>query len=45
MTIIIEKDKIISVQNGFTKPGIGNKTVDLKTKNVTPGWMDMHVHL
>ncbi len=45
MTIIVEKNKIVVVENGFSKPGAGDKTVDLKTKTVTPGWMDMHVHL
>jgi imidazolonepropionase-like amidohydrolase len=45
MTIIIEKDKITSVENGFSKLGATDKTIDLKTKTVTPGWIDMHVHL
>jgi imidazolonepropionase-like amidohydrolase len=45
MTIIIEKDKITGVENGYSKPGPADKTIDLKTKTVTPGWMDMHVHL
>lgn len=45
MTIIIEKDKITGVENGFSKPGAGDKTIDLKTKTVSPGWIDMHVHM
>ncbi|MBC7874683.1 MAG: amidohydrolase family protein [Ferruginibacter sp.] len=49
MTIIVEKNKIIAVENGFTKPGApdggSSKTIDLKTKTVTPGWIDMHVHV
>jgi imidazolonepropionase-like amidohydrolase len=45
MTIIIEKDKITGVENGFSKPGTNDKTIDLKTKTVTPGWIDMHVHV
>ena len=44
MTIVIEKNKIIAVENGFSKPATGDKTIDLKTKTVTPGWIDMHVH-
>ncbi|HUM66793.1 MAG TPA: hypothetical protein PLV32_13130, partial [Chitinophagaceae bacterium] len=44
-TIVVEKDRIIAVENGFTKPGVNDKLVDLKTKTVTPGWIDMHVHL
>ncbi|HEX6847526.1 MAG TPA: amidohydrolase family protein [Chitinophagaceae bacterium] len=45
MTIVIEKNKIVAVEKGFSKPGTADKTIDLKTKTVTPGWMDMHVHL
>jgi imidazolonepropionase-like amidohydrolase len=45
MTIVIEKNKIVGVENGFSKPGAADKTIDLKTKTVTPGWMDMHVHV
>lgn len=45
MTIIVEKNKIVAVENGFSKPGSGDRSIDLKNKTVTPGWMDMHVHL
>ena len=45
MTIVIEKNKITAVEKGFTKGGTVDKTIDLKTKTVTPGWMDMHVHM
>lgn len=45
MTIIIEKNKITSVETGYSKAGIGDKTIDLKTKTITPGWIDMHVHM
>jgi imidazolonepropionase-like amidohydrolase len=45
MTIVIEKNKITAVENGFSKPGADDKTIDLKTKTVTPGWIDAHVHL
>src|SRR5688572_9073883 len=45
MTIVVEGNKIVSIENGF-KQGTGtDKIVDLKTKTVTPGWIDMHVHL
>ena len=49
MTIVVEKNKIIAVEYGFTKPGPAFpspsfSTIDLKTKTVTPGWIDMHVH-
>jgi imidazolonepropionase-like amidohydrolase len=45
MTIVVEKNKIIAVENGFSEPGTGDKAIDLKTRTVTPGWIDMHVHL
>jgi len=45
MTIVVEKNMITAVENGFTKAGAADKTIDLKTKTVTPGWIDMHVHL
>ena len=45
MTIIVEKDKITGIENGFSQPGTNDKTIDLKNKTVTPGWIDMHVHL
>jgi imidazolonepropionase-like amidohydrolase len=45
MTIVVEKNKITSVSNGFATPAAGDKTIDLKNKTVTPGWIDMHVHL
>jgi imidazolonepropionase-like amidohydrolase len=44
MTIVVEKNKIVAVENGFSKPGTADKTIDLKTKTITPGWIDMHVH-
>jgi imidazolonepropionase-like amidohydrolase len=45
MTIVVEKNKITVVESGFSKPGVNDKTIDLKTKTVTPGWIDMHVHV
>lgn len=45
MSIIIQKDKIIAVESGFTAAGTNDKVIDHKTKTVTPGWIDMHVHL
>src|SRR5438034_7287713 len=45
MTIVIEKNKIIAVENGFSQPGANDKSIDLKTKTITPGWIDCHVHL
>lgn len=45
MTLIIEGDKIVKVEKGYTEAGESDKVVDLKNKTVLPGLMDMHVHL
>ncbi|MEO6328488.1 MAG: hypothetical protein ABIO55_06135 [Ginsengibacter sp.] len=38
MTIVIEGNKIVSVESGFKRTA-NDKIIDLKTKTVTPGWM------
>lgn len=45
MTIVIEKNKISAVENGYSTADAADKTIDLKSKTVTPGWIDAHVHL
>ncbi len=45
MTIVVENNRIVAVESGFSKTGPNDRSVDLKTKTVTPGWIDMHVHL
>ncbi len=45
MTIVVEGNKITAVVAGYTTASTGDKTIDLKNKTVTPGWIDMHVHL
>jgi len=45
MTIVVEKDRIVIINKGYTQPASDEKFIDLKTKTVTPGWIDMHVHL
>jgi imidazolonepropionase-like amidohydrolase len=45
-TIIVSGKIIKSVADGFINPtNTTDKTIDLKTKTVMPGWIDMHVHL
>ena len=44
-TIIIEKNIIIEVRDSYATGATGDKIIDLKTKTVMPGLMDMHVHL
>ena len=45
MTIVVEGNKIVAIENGFTVVSAGSKSIDLKTKTVMPGWIDMHVHM
>jgi len=45
MTIVVEGNKIISIEKGFTKPGSSDKLLDLSKKTVMPGLIDLHVHL
>ncbi len=45
MTVVVEGNKIVSIDNGFTAISPGSKSIDLKTKTVMPGWIDMHVHM
>ena len=43
-TITIEGGRIVSVDDGFLMPE-GSTVIDLRTAYVSPGFMDMHVHL
>lgn len=45
VTIVVEGNKIISVDKGFTAPATGDQVIDLSKKTVMPGLIDMHVHL
>ena len=45
ISIIIEGDKIVSVESGYARGGRTDKVIDLKDKTVMPGLMDMHVHI
>jgi len=45
-TIVVSGKTIKSIQEGFILSINSNdKTIDLKTKTVMPGWIDMHVHV
>ena len=44
-SILIEKDKIVDVVEGYVDPGDGDQQIDLNNYTVIPGLMDMHVHL
>ncbi len=45
VTIVVEKNKITAVQNGYTVPQTGDEVIDLKSKTVMPGLIDLHVHI
>lgn len=45
MTVVVEKNKITGVENGYARAGSGDKVIDLKNSFVLPGLIDMHVHL
>ena len=45
MTIVVEKGKVILIENGFTKPAAADVVVDLKKQTVMPGLIDLHVHM
>ena len=45
MTIVVNGNLIESVQKGFVAPTSGDELIDLSTKTVMPGLIDMHVHI
>ena len=45
MTVVVEGNKITAVQKGFTSPSGQDRVVDMKSKTVLPGLIDMHVHM
>jgi imidazolonepropionase-like amidohydrolase len=44
-TITVTDGRIVSVTSGLTPPPAGARLVDLSSKTVLPGLIDMHVHL
>jgi imidazolonepropionase-like amidohydrolase len=45
MTIIVDGNKIASIEKGFSKANESDVVIDLKNKTVMPGLIDMHVHI
>ena len=45
ITIVVENDRITQVVKGYQSAKKGDKVIDLKSKTVLPGLMDMHVHI
>lgn len=45
MTIVVEKNRISSIEKGYLASQNNDKIIDLKSKTVLPGLTDMHVHI
>lgn len=45
VSVVIERNTIVEVKNGYVQPGASDKVIDLKGLTVLPGLMDMHVHM
>ncbi len=45
VTIVIEEDRIVAIEAGYSRPQKEDRVIDLRDATVTPGWMDLHTHL
>ena len=45
VTVVVDGNRIRSVDAGFSAAGAGDTVVDLRDATVMPGFFDMHVHL
>lgn len=45
VSIIIEENTITSIENGYVNGNRNDQIIDLKSKTVLPGLIDLHVHL
>ena len=45
MTIVVQGNKIQEVVKGYSSATAADKIIDLKSKTVMPGLIDMHVHI
>lgn len=44
-TIIVSGESIEAIKDGYLAAGANDVTIDLKSKVVSPGFIDMHVHI
>ena len=45
MSIIVDDDRIVAVERGYTVPGEADTLIDLSARTVLPGFIDLHTHL
>ncbi len=45
MTVIVEDERIKSIEKGYSNVPDSAIQIDLKDKSVMPGFMDMHIHI
>ena len=45
MTIVIDGERIVGIEDGFVQPDDRDTLIDLSAQTVLPGLMDMHTHL
>ncbi|NSL85346.1 amidohydrolase family protein [Chitinophaga sp. Mgbs1] len=45
VSVIISGNKISEIKDGFVNGSPQDQIIDLSRQTVTPGWMDMHVHM
>ena len=45
LTIVVDGNKIVAVEKGYVPPEDDSPVIDLKSKTVYPGFIDMHVHI
>jgi imidazolonepropionase-like amidohydrolase len=45
VTLVVQDNKIVAIQKGYTATRAGEQLIDLKGHTVMPGLIDMHVHL
>lgn len=44
-TVIVDAGRVVAVVDGLDRGGADDTVIDLSAAFVTPGWIDMHVHI